>query len=112
MAGAADPVVARLRGGGANMPALVYPDLDEEEAGEPVPEAAPRHEGAPAVATVRTPRADRHPTPSRHESDQRLAAWAAEWAAPTGKTGAGPGEPSARTRESSQRKSRTQGKTA
>src|SRR5260221_9608103 len=112
MAGAADPVVARLRGGGANMPALVYPDLDGEEAADPGPTAAPRHEVATAVAAVRTPRADRHPAPSRHESDQRLAAWAAEWAAPTGKTGAGPVDTSARTSEASHAKSRTEANAA
>jgi hypothetical protein len=45
---------------------------------------------------VSAPLPDRRPKPTRHESDQRLAAWAAEWAAPTGNTGAGPIDTAAR----------------
>ena len=112
LSGAAVPPVPRLRGGVANTPALIYPDLDEEEAREPVPEGAPRREVAPAVATARAPRVDRRPTPSRHESDQRLAAWAAEWAAPTGKTGAGPVDTSVRSSEASHAKSGTEANAA
>jgi pSer/pThr/pTyr-binding forkhead associated (FHA) protein len=86
----ARPVVASaapLRGAAAKALPLRYPDLDEEVAlHEAIPEVAARKDAAPN----RTPIADRHPAPNRHESDQRLAAWAAEWAAPAGKAGAGP----------------------
>src|SRR4029077_108505 len=47
------------------------------------------------AARASAPLPDRRPKPTRHESDQRLAAWAAEWAAPTGNTGAGPIDTSA-----------------
>jgi len=77
---------APLRGAAAKALPLLYPDLDEEEAlREAIPEVAARKE----VAPTRAPVVERRSPPSRHESDQRLAAWAAEWAAPTGKSGAG-----------------------
>jgi pSer/pThr/pTyr-binding forkhead associated (FHA) protein len=83
---AAVPSASHLRGAAAKFPPLLYPDLDEEVAlHEAIPEVAARKDAAPS----RAPIADRHPAPNRHESDQRLAAWAAEWAAPTGKSGAG-----------------------
>ena len=51
--------------------------------------------GVPPVSVARheTPRrapaADRPPSAARRETDQRLAAWAAEWAAPSGQSDAG-----------------------
>ncbi|HQR11793.1 MAG TPA: FHA domain-containing protein [Casimicrobiaceae bacterium] len=85
-ASAAAPTGRSLRGGIGNMPVLDYPQLDDEELQE-----------SPAVsvaAPARTPRqatlVDHRPPPTRRESDQRLAAWAAEWAAPTGNTNTGP----------------------
>jgi pSer/pThr/pTyr-binding forkhead associated (FHA) protein len=75
--------------GGANR--LLYPDLDDEEIPETPAPVVSRREAAPERAAV----AERRPPPTRHEADQRLAAWAAEWAAPTGNTGAGPIDTSA-----------------
>ena len=87
VAGAA---AGQRRGGPAGRPLMEFRELDDDS---PVsaPIAAPRQETAPA----RSPFVDHHPTPTRRESDKRLAAWAAEWAAPTGKTGAGPIDTSA-----------------
>ena len=82
--GTAVPTAGNRRGAGANPPMLVYPDLDEK-APELPHKVAPRRETAPAPSHI----ADRRPPVTRRESDQRLAAWAAEWAAPTGNTGAG-----------------------
>ncbi len=91
------PASGNLRGG-ANR--LLYPDLEDEDLVEPPAPVAPRREAMPERATPPAPRreevperahvAERRPPLTRHESDQRLAAWAAEWAAPTGNTGAGP----------------------
>ena len=71
--------------GGVNMPQLVYPDLDDDDFPEPRPEPPSRREDT----QVPSPFIDHRPQATRHESDQRLAAWAAEWAAPTGNTGTG-----------------------
>jgi hypothetical protein len=79
-----------LRGGSGNRPVL-FPELEDDEVPEAPSAVAPRHEAVRASA----PLPDRRPKPTRHESDQRLAAWAAEWAAPTGNTGAGPIDTSA-----------------
>ena len=54
----------------------------------------------PVAAAVRkdvptTSFGERRPPPTRRESDQRLAAWAAEWAAPSGHAAAGPIDTSA-----------------
>ncbi len=96
------PSPGNLRGG-ANR--LLYPDLEDEDLVEsPVP-VAPRREAMPERAippaarreavAERAPDVERRPSLTRHESDRRLAAWAAEWAAPTGNTGAGPIDTSA-----------------
>ncbi len=85
------PVSPPASRSGANMPQLVYPDLDDDEIPEPPPSSPPsppspvRREGT----QVQSPFIDHRPAVTRHESDQRLAAWAAEWAAPTGNTGTG-----------------------
>ncbi len=79
------PSIANLRTGAANAAALAYPDLDDELEPELPPAAVPKRERSPS-----SPLADRQPPPARRETDQRLAAWAAEWAAPSGNTGAGP----------------------
>jgi hypothetical protein len=82
-AGASGP---NLRGGIGNMPQLAYPDLDDEELPALTPAPVPKTE-----KTARpSPFVDHRPPTTRRESDQRLAAWAAEWAAPTGKTDTGP----------------------
>jgi hypothetical protein len=59
-------------------------DLDREIAEAPAAASEPRRKAAPEPARI-----GQRPTGSRRESDKRLAAWAAEWAAPTGSTGAG-----------------------
>jgi FHA domain len=81
------PSIGNRRGAEATPPRLIYPDLDDEPAPEPPPAPAIRREAAFAAAPV----VDRRPPPpTRRESDQRLAAWAAEWAAPSGNAGARP----------------------
>ena len=91
--GVAVPSAGNLGGRPVNTPKLVFPDLEDEVAPEPVAAIAPRREAAPAPSP--SPFVDRRPPATRRETDQRLAAWAAEWAAPTGKTGAGPIDTSA-----------------
>ena len=87
----AAPPAGNLRGGGANMPLLVYPDLDDDDMPEPASEppsvTPPRRDAVPPSPP--SPFVDHRPPATRRESDQRLAAWAAEWAAPTGNTGTG-----------------------
>jgi len=93
---AAVPSIGNRRGAEATPPRLIYPDLDDEPAPEPPPAPAIRREAAFAPAPSHPPLADRRPPPpTRRESDQRLAAWAAEWAAPSGNAGAGPIDTSA-----------------
>jgi FHA domain len=89
---AAGPPVFGLRGGGPSAPSLVYPDLDDEVMSEPPRAMTPPPAPAPAPrrdAPVSSPFVDHRPLATRHESDQRLAAWAAEWAAPAGKSDTG-----------------------
>jgi hypothetical protein len=84
---AAMPSIANLKAAAAKPPLPVYADLDDESAPEPQPPpaAVPRRE-----RSLSAPFPDRQPPTARRETDQRLAAWAAEWAAPSGNTGAGP----------------------
>ena len=91
------PPSGNLRGGSGNRPLLLYPDLEEEGVPDEPVEVAPRREAVRAGP----PLADRRPKSTRHESDQRLAAWAAEWAAPTGNTGAGPIDTAAKPADAS-----------
>ena len=95
--GIAVPRTGILRGAAAKPPMLVYPDLDDEDVPEFIPPVAPERE----PASARSHFADNRPPASRHETDQRLAAWAAEWAAPTGNTGAGAIDTSAGTNDTS-----------
>jgi pSer/pThr/pTyr-binding forkhead associated (FHA) protein len=67
-------------------PLPAYPDLAKEiEELEPPPVAAPRRDAAPPRSSF----VEQRPGVTRRESDQRLAAWAAEWAAPSGNSAAG-----------------------
>ena len=77
---AAVPPAGQRRESAANPPLLMLPDLQEDEPSEPIAAAAP----------ARTSYAERRLPPTRRETDQRLAAWAAEWAAPTGNASLGP----------------------
>jgi hypothetical protein len=75
--------------GGRRVAAKELPFLDRDL------EDAPMAESPPVAAAVRNDESaasigERRPPPSRRESDQRLAAWAAEWAAPSGHAEAGP----------------------
>jgi hypothetical protein len=84
------PVIRNTGGTSAKPPLLVYPDLDDELDAEPAPAPVVRREPLPdSTARERAPFADRQPPAARRETDQRLAAWAAEWAAPSGQSGAG-----------------------
>jgi pSer/pThr/pTyr-binding forkhead associated (FHA) protein len=78
------PPAGKLPGQAANPRSLVVPDL-EEALLEPLAKTVPRRE----AATTRSAFIERLPSPTSRESDRRLAAWAAEWAAPTGNTGTG-----------------------
>ena len=82
--GVAAPVIRNTGAASARPSSLVYPDLDDELDAEPPPAPIVRRETSRSA-----PFADRQPPASRRESDQRLAAWAAEWAAPSGQAGAG-----------------------
>ena len=86
IAAVAVPRVGNPRGRMGKIPAQVVPDLDDDVPAEPPP-VAPALRKAPAKPS---PFVDRRPPATRRESDARLAAWAAEWAAPTGNTNAGP----------------------
>jgi len=67
-------------------PLPAYPDLAKEiEELKPPPVVVPRREAAPARSAF----VEQRPGVTRHESDQRLAAWAADWAAPSGNSAAG-----------------------
>ena len=81
---AAVPVIRNTGAASAKPSLLVYPDLDDELEDEPLPVPVVRREASP-----NSPFADRQPPAARRETDQRLAAWAAEWAAPSGQAGAG-----------------------
>jgi hypothetical protein len=61
---------------------LADPDVQEQKLPEPAAQVAPRQEALPA----RSHFPERRPLPTRRDTDKRLAAWAAEWAAPTGNT--------------------------
>jgi len=78
------PVIRNTGAASAKPSLLVYPDLDDELEDEPLPVPVVRREASP-----NSPFADRQPPAARRETDQRLAAWAAEWAAPSGRAGAG-----------------------
>ena len=69
----------------AKGPSLLERDLEDAQMAEPPPVAAASRKDEPDPSI-----SDRRPPPSRRESDQRLAAWAAEWAAPSGHAEAGP----------------------
>ena len=93
----AAPASSDPRRAGARMPLLVHPDLDDELQ-EPSPPPAPvapppRREPAPPPRREATPTpspfVDHRPPATRRDTDQRIAAWAAEWAAPAGNTGTG-----------------------
>ncbi|MEO8345864.1 MAG: FHA domain-containing protein [Betaproteobacteria bacterium] len=92
------PPTGNVRRDAVNTPAMVHPDLDDDAALEPPPaprrEAPSRREAPPAprreTPAAQSPFIDHRPPATRREADQRLAAWAAEWAAPTGRTNAGP----------------------
>jgi len=80
------PPIGSRRGATATPPLLSFPELGDEPTPEPPPKPI-RRETAFAAA----PLADRRPSPpTRRDSDQRLAVWAAEWAAPSGNAGTGP----------------------
>ena len=80
--GSVVPPAGNVRGRAAKPPLLADPDVQEQKLPEPVTQVAPRQEALPA----RSHFPDRHPPPTRRDTDKRLAAWAAEWAAPTGNT--------------------------
>jgi len=86
---AAAPVIGGRRVA-AKGPSLLERDLDDEPLAESPRVAASRRDEPPAASF-----GERRPPPTRHESDQRLAAWAAEWAAPSGHAVAGPIDTSA-----------------
>jgi len=84
------PSLGNGRAASARPPLLVYPDLDDEDVVEPPSAPIVRRETSPkSPIPGRAPFADRQPPAARRETDQRLAAWAAEWAAPSGKAEAG-----------------------
>ena len=85
------PPAAKLRDQAVGPPLLFVPDLQEEESPKRLAEVAPRRDATPA----RSPFAEPRPPPTRRETDLRLAAWAAEWAAPSGDAGEGPVDTSA-----------------
>jgi hypothetical protein len=85
---AAVPSIANLGTATAKRSSLI--DLDDELEPELPPAVVPTRERSQSP-----PFADRPPPTARRETDQRLAAWAAEWAAPSGNTGAGPIDTSA-----------------
>jgi FHA domain len=72
------PAAARLRNRIETPPLSAFSDLLDQELGEVPAEIANRRSGTPA----RPPATERSPLSTRHESDRRLAAWAAEWVAP------------------------------
>ncbi len=76
------PPAGNVRGRAAKPPLLADPDVQEQKLPEPAAQVVPRQEALPA----RSHFPDRRPPPTRRDTDKRLAAWAAEWAAPTGKT--------------------------
>jgi len=88
--GAAAPVIGDTGGASARPPRPAYADLDDELDADAPPVLAGRREGSLAPpSTGRAPVADRPPPATRREADQRLAAWAAEWAAPSGQADTG-----------------------
>ena len=84
------PSISNLRTAEANPQVLVFPELDGDAEPQPPPAAVSKRQRSQG-----SPFADRQPPPARREADQRLAAWAAEWAAPSGNSGAGPIDTSA-----------------
>ena len=86
---AAAPVIGGRRVAAKGLPMLEH-DLEDVPMEEsPAVVAAARKDVSP------TSFGERQPPPTRRESDQRLAAWAAEWAAPSGHAAAGPIDTSA-----------------
>ncbi len=83
------PVIGGRRVAAKDLP-LLDRDLEDAPMAESLPVAAPGRKDEPAASI-----GERRPPPSRRESDQRLAAWAAEWAAPSGHAEAGPIDTSA-----------------
>jgi hypothetical protein len=77
------PVIGDTGGATAKPPLLVDPGRDDDVAEPPQAPMVGRESSRSAAF------ADRRPPPARRETDQRLAAWAAEWAAPSGEAGAG-----------------------
>ena len=76
------PPAGKVRSRAANPPLLADLDVQEQKLPEAPADVAPRQEALPARSLF----PERRPPPTRRETDRRLAAWAAEWAAPTGDT--------------------------